>query len=42
MTHRNRKKLITFIFSSAGCTLLRTEGFSCTLDVLYEGLGISK
>ncbi len=24
------------------CSLLRAEGFSCSLDVLYEGLGISK
>ncbi len=32
------------MFSSAGCSLLRTEGFSCTgsLGVLYGGLGISK
>jgi hypothetical protein len=27
---------------NAGCCLLRTEGFSCSLGVLYEGLGISK
>ncbi len=27
---------------SAGCSLLRAEGFSCSLDVLYRGLGISK
>jgi hypothetical protein len=26
----------------AGCSLLRAEGFSCNLDVLYGGLGISK
>ncbi len=31
-----------FIFWSAGCSLLRAEGFSCSLDVLYGGLGISK
>jgi hypothetical protein len=24
----------------AGCYLLRAEGFSCSLDVLYGGLGI--
>jgi hypothetical protein len=24
------------------CFLLRAEGFSCSLDVLYKGLGISK
>jgi hypothetical protein len=27
------------MFSSAGCSLLRAEGFSCSLDVLYGGLG---
>jgi hypothetical protein len=27
---------------SAGCSLLRAEGFSCGLGVLYGGLGISK
>ncbi len=27
---------------SAGCSLLRAEGFSCSLGVLYGGLGISK
>jgi hypothetical protein len=26
---------------SAGCYLLRDEDFSCSLDVLYGGLGIS-
>ncbi len=31
-THKNRTKLI----------VLRAEGFSCSLDVLYGGLGISK
>ncbi len=36
------KKWINFIYWSAGCSLLRAEGFSCSLDVLYEGLGISK
>ena len=33
MTHKNRKKLINFIFRSAGCSLLRAEGFSCSLDI---------
>ena len=28
-------------FWSAGCSLLRAEGFSCSLDVLYGGLWIS-
>jgi hypothetical protein len=39
---KNLKKLINFIFWSAGCSLLRVEGFFCSLEVLYEGLGISK
>ncbi len=30
------------MFWSAGCSLLRAEGFSCNLGVLYGGLGISK
>jgi hypothetical protein len=30
------------MFLSARCSLLRAEGFSCSLDVLYGGLGISK
>jgi hypothetical protein len=30
------------MFLSAGCSLLRAEGFSCSLGVLYEDLGISK
>jgi hypothetical protein len=42
MTDKIRKKVINFMFWSAGCSLLRTEGFSCSLDVLYGGLGISK
>jgi hypothetical protein len=41
-SHKNRKKLRNFMFWSAGCSLFRAEGFSCTLDVLYGGLGISK
>jgi hypothetical protein len=35
MACKNRKKLITFIFCSAGCSLLRAEGFPCSLDVLF-------
>jgi hypothetical protein len=35
MTHKNRKKC-------AGCSLLRAEGFFCSLNVLYGGLGIGK
>jgi hypothetical protein len=30
------------MFVSTGCFLLRAEGFSCSLGVLYGGLGISK
>ncbi len=42
MTHKNRKKLINFIFCSVGCFLLRAEGLTCSLDVLCGGLRISK
>jgi hypothetical protein len=38
----NRKKSRIFMFLSTGCSLFRAEGFSCSLGVLYEGLGISK
>jgi hypothetical protein len=31
MTHKNRKKLINLMFLSAGCSLLRAEGFSFQL-----------
>ncbi len=37
-----KKKLRKFMFWSAGCSLLRAEGFSCNLGVLYGGLWISK
>jgi hypothetical protein len=30
------------MFSNAECSLLRAEGFSCSLNVLYGGLGINK
>jgi hypothetical protein len=30
------------MFLSTGCSLLRAEGFSCSLCVLYGDLGISK
>jgi hypothetical protein len=33
MTHKHRKKLINFFFWSAWCSLLRAEGFSCSLDI---------
>ncbi len=42
MAHRKRKKWRVFMFWSAGCSLLRDEGFSCRLCVLYGGLRISK
>jgi hypothetical protein len=42
MTHKNRKKSRIFMFLSTGCSLLTAEGFSCSLGVLYGGLGISK
>ncbi len=37
MALKNRKQLINFIFWSGGCSLLRAEDFSCSLDVLYGG-----
>jgi hypothetical protein len=42
MTHKNRKKSRIFMFLSTGCSLMRAEDFSCSLGVLYGGLGISK
>jgi hypothetical protein len=42
ITHKSRKKSRIFMFLSTGCSLLRVEGFSCSLGVLYGGLGISK
>ncbi len=42
MTHKYRKMSKIFMFLSAVCSLLRAEGFSCSLGVLYGGLGISK
>jgi hypothetical protein len=35
MTLKNRRKFIKLISGSAGCSLLRAEGFSSSLDVLY-------
>jgi hypothetical protein len=40
--HKYKKKIKNFMFISAGCSLLRAEGFFCNLDVLYGGLGIGK
>jgi hypothetical protein len=42
MTHKNREKFRKFMFRSAGCSLLRAEVFSGSLDVLYGGPGIRK
>ncbi len=39
---KNRKQFINLIFLSAGCSFLRAEGFSCSLDVLCGGIGIRK
>jgi hypothetical protein len=33
MTHKHRKKLLNFIFQSAGCSLLGAKGFSCSFDI---------
>jgi hypothetical protein len=41
MTHKKwKKKSRIFMFLNTGCFLLRAEGFSCSLGVLYGGLGI--
>jgi hypothetical protein len=40
LTHQNRKTFPKFMFGSAGYSLLRAEGFFCSLDFLYGGLGI--
>jgi hypothetical protein len=34
MAQKNRKQVKNFIFLSAGCFLVRAEGFSCSLYVL--------
>ncbi len=39
---KNWKKDRILIFWIAGCSLLRAEGFSCSLGVLYGGQGIGK
>ncbi len=36
------KKVKISCLKSAECSLLRAEGFSCSFDVLFGGLGISK
>ncbi len=37
MAQKNRKQLIHFMVWSAGCSLLRAEGLSCSLEVLHGG-----
>jgi hypothetical protein len=39
---QKEEKVTKFHVLSAGCSLLRAEGFSCRLAVLYASLGISK
>ncbi len=39
---KNSKKLMDFKFLSVVYSLLRSEGFSCSLDFISGGLGISK
>jgi hypothetical protein len=39
MSEKNRKKYIIFEVLDV---FLRAESFSCSLNILYEGLGISK
>ncbi len=41
-THKNRKKVQRFNFLKCWLFSLRGKGFSWSLDVLYESLGISK
>jgi hypothetical protein len=38
----NIEKVKNFLVLSAGCSLLRAEGFSCSLCVLYGGLRTNK
>ncbi len=40
--HQKRKKIINFMFWSAGCPLFRAEDFFCCLDDRFGGLEISK
>ncbi len=42
MTHKHSEKLKNFIFLSAGCSLLKAEGFSCSLDTSKLQLLIKK
>ncbi len=42
MTHKYRKNTEFSCFEVLDVLFLRAEGFSCSLGVLYEGLGINK
>jgi hypothetical protein len=42
MAHKNRKSTEFSCFEVLDVLFLRAEGFSCSLGVLYGGLGISK
>jgi hypothetical protein len=42
MAPKKRIKSINLIFGSAGCSFLGVEGFSCSMDALKGGLGISR
>jgi hypothetical protein len=38
---KERQKVKTALFRSAGCSVLGAEGFSCSFDTSYAGLGLS-
>ncbi len=38
-TNKIEKRWKNFMFWSSGCSLLKAKGFSCSLTVLYRGLG---
>ncbi len=40
MTHKKRKMWRNVLFWSAGCSLLRDRGFSCSLDVPCGSIGL--
>jgi hypothetical protein len=42
LTHKTRKKWRYVLFWSAGCSLLRAGGFSCSLEVFQGGQGVTK
>jgi hypothetical protein len=39
---QKKSRIFMFLSTGTGCYLLRAEGFSCSLGVLFGGLGISK